>query len=73
LVGLAWRYWPSGSKHRSGTTIHERGQHPANAIDQHVVVARQTVRRLLKAIELTSRIEADPSRLFADIVEGWSM
>ena len=26
----------------------------------------------LKAIELTSRIEADPHRLFADIVEGWS-
>ena len=26
----------------------------------------------LKAIELTSRIEADPRRLFADIVEGWA-
>jgi fatty-acyl-CoA synthase len=26
----------------------------------------------LKAIELTSRIEADPSRLFADAVEDWS-
>jgi fatty-acyl-CoA synthase len=26
----------------------------------------------LKAIELTSRIDADPSRLFADVVEGWS-
>ncbi len=26
----------------------------------------------LKAIELTSRIEADPCRLFADIVEDWS-
>src|SRR5258708_3240268 len=26
----------------------------------------------LKAIELTSRIEADPHRLFADIVEDWS-
>jgi fatty-acyl-CoA synthase len=26
----------------------------------------------LKAIELTSRIEAEPSRLFADIVEQWS-
>jgi fatty-acyl-CoA synthase len=26
----------------------------------------------LKAIELTSRIEVDPSRLFADIVEQWS-
>jgi fatty-acyl-CoA synthase len=26
----------------------------------------------LKAIELTSRIEADPSRLFADVVEDWS-
>jgi fatty-acyl-CoA synthase len=26
----------------------------------------------LKAIELTSRIEADPDRLFADIVEDWS-
>jgi fatty-acyl-CoA synthase len=26
----------------------------------------------LKAIELTSRIEAEPSRLFADVVEDWS-
>ena len=26
----------------------------------------------LKAIELTSRIDADPSRLFADVVEDWS-
>jgi len=26
----------------------------------------------LKAIELTSRIEANPSRLFADVVEDWS-
>ena len=26
----------------------------------------------LKAIELTSRIESDPSRLFADVVEDWS-
>ena len=29
-------------------------------------------RSWLKAIELTSRIEADPHRLFADIVEDWS-
>src|SRR6202022_2921079 len=26
----------------------------------------------LKAIEVTSRIDADPSRLFADVVEDWS-
>ncbi len=26
----------------------------------------------LKAIDLTSRIESDPSRLFADVVEGWA-
>ena len=26
----------------------------------------------LKAIELTSRIEAEPSRLFADVVENWA-
>jgi fatty-acyl-CoA synthase len=26
----------------------------------------------LKAIELTSRIDADPCRLFADVVEDWS-
>src|ERR1700704_459425 len=26
----------------------------------------------LKAIELTSRIEANPDRLFADVVEEWS-
>ena len=30
-------------------------------------------RSWLKAIELTSRIEADPSRLFADVVEDWSI
>jgi fatty-acyl-CoA synthase len=29
-------------------------------------------RSWLKAIELTSRIEADPRRLFADVVEDWS-
>jgi fatty-acyl-CoA synthase len=29
-------------------------------------------RSWLKAIELTSRIEADPSRLFADVAEDWS-
>ena len=29
-------------------------------------------RSWLKAIELTSRIEADPSRLFADLVEDWA-
>src|ERR1700694_2251852 len=29
-------------------------------------------KRWLKAIELTSRIDADPSRLFADVVEDWS-
>src|SRR5579884_4386407 len=26
----------------------------------------------LKAIEMTSRIEAEPRRLFADVVEGWA-
>ena len=26
----------------------------------------------LKAIELTSRIEADPGRLFADVLEDWA-
>jgi fatty-acyl-CoA synthase len=29
-------------------------------------------RSWLKAIELTSRIEADPTKLFADVVEDWS-
>lgn len=33
--------------------------------------ARSIAKSWLKAIELTSRIEADPSRLFADIVEEW--
>ncbi len=27
----------------------------------------------LKAIELTSRIEAEPSRLFADVADGWAL
>jgi fatty-acyl-CoA synthase len=31
-----------------------------------------TARTWLKAIELTSRIEAEPHRLFADIVDGWA-
>ena len=30
------------------------------------------VKRWLKAIELTSRIEADPHALFADVVNGWA-
>src|SRR3982074_614883 len=30
------------------------------------------IKSWLKAIELTSGIEADPSRLFADVVEDWS-
>jgi fatty-acyl-CoA synthase len=30
-------------------------------------------RTWLKAIELTSRIEAEPSRLFADVVEDWAI
>jgi fatty-acyl-CoA synthase len=31
-----------------------------------------TAKTWLKAIELTSRIEAEPSRLFADVVEDWA-
>ena len=43
----------------------------------HQVTGRTSGRELaaktwLKAIELTSRIDADPRRLFADIVEDWA-
>jgi non-ribosomal peptide synthetase component F len=31
-----------------------------------------TAKSWLKAIELTSRIEADPNRLFADIIADWA-
>ncbi|WP_315764754.1 MULTISPECIES: long-chain-acyl-CoA synthetase [unclassified Bradyrhizobium] len=31
-----------------------------------------TAKTWLKAIELTSRIEAEPARLFADIIDGWA-
>jgi fatty-acyl-CoA synthase len=35
-------------------------------------VGKSTAKTWLKAIELTSRIDADPGRLFADIVEDWA-
>jgi fatty-acyl-CoA synthase len=31
-----------------------------------------TAKIWLKAIELTARIEADPTRLFADVIDGWA-
>jgi fatty-acyl-CoA synthase len=49
----------------------------ADLIEQSANAARlrekpSAAKSWLKAIELTSRIEADPSRLFADLVEDWS-
>src|SRR3984893_15653976 len=49
----------------------------ADLIEQSANAARlrekpSAAKSWLKAIELTSRIEADPSRLFADVVEDWS-
>ncbi len=49
----------------------------ADVIEQPTNSARQrgkpsAAKSWLKAIELTSRIEADPRRLFADVVEDWS-
>jgi fatty-acyl-CoA synthase len=49
----------------------------AGVIDQSTTTRQRhdqpsTARSWLRAIELTSRIEAEPSRLFADIVEDWS-
>jgi fatty-acyl-CoA synthase len=49
----------------------------ADVIEQSANAARlrgkpSAAKSWLKAIELTSRIEADPSRLFADLVEDWS-
>ena len=34
---------------------------------------RSAAKTWLKAIELTSRIEAEPSRLFADIIDDWAL
>ena len=50
----------------------------AGAIEPSASSARlrdkpSAARSWLTAIELTSRIEADPSRLFADVVEDWSI
>src|SRR5450759_5894696 len=47
----------------------------ADVIEQTSISPRgkpSAAKSWLKAIELTSRIEADPSRLFADLVEDWS-
>jgi fatty-acyl-CoA synthase len=49
----------------------------AGVIDQPTSTPRprgkpSAAKSWLKAIELTSRIEADPCRLFADLVEDWS-
>ena len=49
----------------------------AGAIEQSASSTRprgksSAAKSWLKAIELTSRIEADPHRLFADVVEDWS-
>src|ERR1700716_793444 len=48
-----------------------------DVIDQSTNSPRQrgkpsAAKRWLKAIELTSRIEADPSRLFTDVVDDWA-
>ena len=48
-----------------------------DVIEQHAANRRQpgkpsAAKSWLKAIELTSRIEAEPVRLFADLVEEWS-
>jgi fatty-acyl-CoA synthase len=49
----------------------------AGVIEKFATNARQSgklsaAKSWLRAIELTSRIDADPCRLFADVVEGWS-
>ena len=49
----------------------------ADVIEQSAVSVRQrgkpsAAKSWLRAIELTSRIDADPRRLFADVVEDWS-
>jgi fatty-acyl-CoA synthase len=49
----------------------------AGVIEQSMTNARprgksSAAKSWLKAIELTSRIDADPHRLFADVVEDWS-
>ena len=54
---------------------HERRRHRATtpaAGSPPLRAKPSAAKSWLKAIELTSRIEADPSRLFADVVEDWS-
>jgi fatty-acyl-CoA synthase len=54
----------------AGVVEHATSQPPPGASRPHGKPS--TAKSWLKAIELTSRIEANPNRLFADIIEDWA-
>ena len=54
----------------TGVTEHAIVELPAGAARSHGKPS--TAKSWLKAIERTSRIEANPNRLFADIIEAWA-
>jgi fatty-acyl-CoA synthase len=54
----------------AGAVEHGTSEQPPSAGRQHRKPS--TAKSWLKAIELTSRIEASPNRLFADIIEDWA-
>src|SRR3984957_10034882 len=54
----------------AGVVEHATSQPPPGASRPHGKPS--TAKSWLKAIELTSRIEANPNRLFADLIEDWA-
>jgi fatty-acyl-CoA synthase len=54
----------------AGVVEHATSEPPSGASRPHGKPS--TAKSWLKAIELTSRIEANPNRLFADIIEDWA-
>src|ERR1700722_8541308 len=54
----------------AGAVEHATSEPPPGASRPHGKPS--TAKTWLKAIELTSRIEANPNRLFADIIEDWA-
>ncbi|MGB9173176.1 MAG: hypothetical protein WCC35_16500, partial [Bradyrhizobium sp.] len=54
----------------AGVTEHAIGEPPLAA--EQPRGKPSTAKSWLKAIERTARIEADPHRLFADLIEDWA-
>jgi fatty-acyl-CoA synthase len=64
-----WSAMNAGVVQQSAELAPERDKPPGATFS---VAKRSTAKTWLKAIELTARIEADPTRLFADLVDDWA-